>query len=262
MNLSEARAAWCWRDPRVKPSVDTFKESLRRHFLRAFYHWASAASISSILTYGIRSPAQLEGLGLDHQRRGYGGFEKQAALARYVYLIVKPYVGLVARRGTADAALIEIEPAAAWIDGTLYIPGNSARSSVRMSEMLEMTELEDFEAIFGDASAPFPLDYQAEILVPNSVSPHFIRTITFAGDSAANAARSECASRLAEMPYPPRIDASDDLGVSAGNAIDIDALLYNAGAALAAGGGHKSRRRVQANDASPTLAAHLRPYGR
>lgn len=162
---------------------------------------------------------------MDPQRRGYGSYEKQAALARYVYLMVKPYLGLVVRRGTAESALIEIEPAAAWIEGTLYIPGNSARSSIRTSEMLRLTELRDFEAMFGNANAPVPLDYQAEILVPDSVSPHFIRTITFAQAAAADQAQSECAARLAEMPYPPRIDVADDLGVSVANAIDFDALF-------------------------------------
>jgi hypothetical protein len=205
--------------------VEAFKEATRRHYQRAFYHWASAASISSILTYGIRSPAQLRTLGVAPERRGFGSHEKQAMLGRYVFLMVKPYVGLTVRRRPVEAALLEIELAAGWIDGTLYVPGNSARSSFRTADVLAMTAIEDFEALFGDAKAPWPLDYQAEVLVPDSVSPHFIRKITFAEPAAVYSVQRECAARLAEMPYPPLFDAAGDLGVSEGTAIDVDALM-------------------------------------
>jgi hypothetical protein len=225
MTAESQREAWCWRDQRLKPNADAFKASLRSHFLQAFYHWAPTNSVRSILDYGLRSPAELRDLGLDHRRRGYGSYEKQAVLAGYVYLMVKPYLGLVSQRGMRESILLEIEPTAAWTAGAVYVPGNSARSSIRIADLLRLTEIHHFELLFGEPDAPVPLDYQAEILVPESVSAHFIRRITCSEPSIAARLVNECHDRLAEMPYPPQIDFAEDLGLSRANALSIDALF-------------------------------------
>jgi hypothetical protein len=209
-----------WASLRARADSATLRRDVQARGIEVVYHWTEAENLPSILRHGLRSRAGLRALGITPQTHSYGSVAKEAQLASYVGIMLRPHEGMIRRAD--DPIVLELEPGVLAIDGALFVPGNSARRDLDITNRGALSTLDAFASLFDDDIASRLRDWQSEVWIPQYLSPLAITAVAARSSRTHDQLRATWDSHFAAWPYPVTLletDAWNQL-----TRIDIDAI--------------------------------------
>lgn len=217
---TERRAQAAWARPWIKPDP-RFRIAAANHGVDSVFHWTPLRSLDSILDAGIRPRAYLERHGIWFEPHSYGSWQKAVDFSNHVAVSLRPQRGMFWQ--LREAVLLAIDERVMARNGAFYSPGNSAGRMHDFNALHSLTAADDFEALYADPHATAPVDWQAEIWVPDGISPRRIKTIVVRDAEAFDATRSAIARGITTW-HSPSVVVDADLNEWAGGT-PLDLLL-------------------------------------
>ena len=108
-----------WASPRNRPDAAALRQAVEARRIDVVYHWTEAENLESILVHGLRSRHGLRALGIEPKTNSYGSALREAELASYVGIMLRPHEGMIRR--AEDPIVLELEPATLAIEGALFV---------------------------------------------------------------------------------------------------------------------------------------------
>jgi len=192
---------WLKKDPR-------FRIAAANHETEAVYHWTPIGCLESIMGAGIRPRAYLDRHDIPYERHSYGTLQKAVDFSDHIAVSLRPQRGMFWH--VEEAVLLVLDRRVLARNGAFYVPGNSASRLHDFAALRRRTSVEDFEALFADPHAREPADWQAEIWIPQGISPRRIEKV-IVRDLAARAAAIRAIARYPGERSRPSIDIESDL---------------------------------------------------
>lgn len=196
-----------WTSPRARPDAVAMRRIVEARSVGVVYHWTEADNLSSILRHGLSSRSRLRSLGITTRTHGYGSAMKEAQLAEYVGIMLRPHEGMIRR--AEDPIVLELEPAVLAVDGTIFVPGNSARRDLDITDGRRLSTLSAFDALFEDDTTDQLRDWQSEVWVPSYVSPLAITAVAARSPQTHARLRGFWQELFGSWPYPVELRETD-----------------------------------------------------
>jgi hypothetical protein len=170
----------------------------------SLFHWSPTRAIPSILRWGILARPELEDRGISFVPHGFGSFDKERALSKYVATSLIPKAGMM-NAWSDNPVVWELDPEALTAAGTLFIEGNSASANIFLDHVLASTGAAAYERALNSYDAP---GAQPEILIPARVPRAAILRIHVTSADQASAV----SSAFAEINAPVSWGVCSDAG--------------------------------------------------
>ncbi|MBA2557024.1 MAG: DUF4433 domain-containing protein [Chloroflexi bacterium] len=174
MRLAD-RTERLWQLPGMRPDIAELRTTIERREITRVYHWTEAKNLESILQHGLRPRRWLRERRVATSFHSYGSPAKARQLEDYVGVMLRSHEGMI--QHAHDPIVLELEPAVIGVAGTLFVPGNSARADLDVTNRASLTTVEAFDALFDDKAGDWLVDWQSEIWIPGHISPLSIMAV-------------------------------------------------------------------------------------
>ena len=192
---------WLKSDPR-------FRVAASNHGVDAIFHWTQIRSLETIMAVGIRPRSYLDRHGIWYEAHSYGSWQKAIHFSSHVAVSLRPQRGMFWK--VPDAVLLVLDRRVLARNGAFYVPGNSASRMHDFAALRRRTSADDLEALYADPWSTEPADWQAEIWVPDGISPRRIEKI-IVRDTVAFDAATQAIARVPGERKRPLIEIEPDL---------------------------------------------------
>ena len=122
------------------------------------------------------------------------------------------------RRAEAPVVL-SLEPGVLAISGALFVPVNSARSDVDLSDPA-LTTVDAFDAIFESPVGDRLKDWQAEVWIPEFISPLAIQGIATRDEATHKTLAANWERRFGAWPYAVDVMQTEEWNLISSIALD------------------------------------------
>jgi hypothetical protein len=168
----------------ARPSAEAqqIRSSLARFGVQIVYHWTPIRSVASILSHGILCQSLLSRQRIGHVPHNFGNATKRLLLKEFVAVSFKAKPWMMGA-WSQSPVVIAVDAESLVADGTMFVDGNSAATSVALDWVKSGIGAAGLARIFDASGRVKP---QSEAWVPTRIPIPAIRAVHVEGQSMAS----------------------------------------------------------------------------